>query len=118
MMKIPSETKPALWGAAGGAAALAIIGFTWGGWVTHKTATYQADRKADAAVVAALAPICVNSFQQNNNATANLVALKKVDTWRQGNFVASGGWATMPGAKEPNSSVAEACAKLLEDQKL
>jgi hypothetical protein len=28
-MNIPVETKPALWGMAGGAIAAAIIGFTW-----------------------------------------------------------------------------------------
>ena len=32
-MKIPIETKPALWGVAGGAVALAIVGLTWGGWL-------------------------------------------------------------------------------------
>jgi len=37
-MKLPIETKPALWGAACGAIALAIVGFSWGGWVTGKKA--------------------------------------------------------------------------------
>ncbi len=37
-MNIPIETKPALWGAAGGAVVLAIVGFSWGGWVTSSTA--------------------------------------------------------------------------------
>ncbi len=37
-MNIPIETKPALWGLAGGALALAVIGFTWGGWITAGTA--------------------------------------------------------------------------------
>ncbi len=71
-MQVPSETKPALWGAAGGAIALAIVGFTWGGWMTTGTANKLADQRADTAVVAILTPICVDKFQQNGDATANL----------------------------------------------
>ncbi len=63
-MQVPSETKPALWGAAGGAIALAIVGFTWGGWMTTGTANKLADQRADTAVVAILTPICVDKFQQ------------------------------------------------------
>ena len=37
-MKRPIETKPALWGAAGGAIVLAIVGFSWGGCVTGEKA--------------------------------------------------------------------------------
>lgn len=44
-MKFPPETKPALLGAVGGAIALAIYGFTWGGWVGAGTAE-AADRRA------------------------------------------------------------------------
>jgi hypothetical protein len=46
-MQVPSETKPALWGVAGGAVALAIVGFTWGGWMTNGTANKLADERAD-----------------------------------------------------------------------
>src|SRR5713101_10098233 len=91
-MQVPSETKPALWGAAGGAIALAIVGFTWGGWMTTGTANKLADQRADTAVVAILTPICVDKFQQNGDAIANLTALKKISsTWEQGNFVEKGG---------------------------
>jgi hypothetical protein len=45
-MKLPIETKPALWGAAGGAIALAIVGFSWGGWVTGKKAETSAAERA------------------------------------------------------------------------
>ncbi len=56
-MKFPVETKPALWGIAGGAIAMAIVGFTWGGWVTGGTAETAATQRANAAVVVALAPV-------------------------------------------------------------
>jgi len=114
-MKIPVEMKPALWGVAGGAIALAIVGFTWGGWVTGGKAEADATQRANAAVVAALAPICVEKFQLTADVSANLTALKKVDSWSQGAFVEKGGWATVPGSNSPEqvSAVARACASLL-----
>ena len=33
-MKSPKWLKPTLYEAAGGAIALAVVGFSWGGWVT------------------------------------------------------------------------------------
>lgn len=114
-MKIPVETKPALWGAVGGAIALAIAGFTWGGWVTGGKAESDAIQRANAAVVAALAPVCVEKFQHATGSADNLAALKKVDSWSQGDFVEKGGWATFPGSNASTqvTAVAQACASLL-----
>jgi hypothetical protein len=114
-MKFPVETKPALWGVAGGAIALAIVGFSWGGWVTGGKAEADATQRANAAVVVALAPVCVERFQRAPDVSANLAALKKVDSWSQGEFVEKGGWATVPGSKATDqlSAVAKACASLL-----
>jgi hypothetical protein len=114
-MKIPIETKPAVWGMVGGAIAAAIVGFSWGGWVTGGRAEADATQRANAAVVAALAPVCVERFQRANDVSANLAALKKVDSWSQGDFIEKGGWAMVPGSKAPDqlSAVAKACASLL-----
>ena len=114
-MKIPVETKPALWGMVGGAIAAAIVGFSWGGWVTGGKAEADATQRANGAVVVALAPVCVERFQRAADVSANLAALKKVDSWSQGDFVEKGGWATVPGSKAPDqvSAVAKACALLL-----
>ena len=114
-MKIPIETKPAFWGMVGGAIAAAIVGFTWGGWVTGGRAEADATQRVNAAVVSALAPVCVERFQQNTDVAANLAAPKKVDSWSQGEFVEKGGWATVTGSKstEQVSAVAKACASLL-----
>ena len=114
-MNIPVEIKPALWGIAGGAVAAAIVGFTWGGWVTGGTAEAGAKQRENAAAVVALAPVCVERFQGASDAVANLAALKKVDSWSQGDYVEKGGWATMPGSKAPEqvTAVAKACALLL-----
>jgi len=114
-MKIPVETKPALWGMAGGAIAAAIVGFSWGGWVTGGRAETDATQRANTAVVMALAPVCVERFQRAADVTTNLAALKKVDTWSQGDFIEKGGWAATPGSKASDqlSAVAKACASLL-----
>jgi len=115
-MQVPPELKPACWGAVGGAVALAIIGFTWGGWVTGATSETYAKERADAAVVTVLAPICADSFRQDADAAQQLVALNKIRSWEQGTFIEKGGWATMPGMETPPSGVARACAEILGSQ--
>jgi alpha/beta superfamily hydrolase len=114
-MKIPIETKPAFWGVVGGAVAMAIVGFTWGGWVTGSKAESTATQRASTAVVSALAPVCVEKFKSAGDVPANLAALKKADSWSQGDFVEKGGWAAMPGTNPPEqvAAVAKACAVLL-----
>jgi len=102
-----------LQGAALGAIATALIGFTWGGWVSGSTAQKMADKSAGQALVAALAPICVDKFQRGAEAKATLAQLKATESWQQDNFIVKGGWATFPGDSEPNRNVADACAKLL-----
>jgi len=114
-MKLPVQIKPVLWGIAGGAIAVAFVGFTWGGWVTGSKAEATASQRADAAVVAVLAPVCAEKFKLAGDASANLVELKKVDSWSQGEFIEKGGWAKVAGSNPPEqvSAVAKACAQLL-----
>jgi len=94
---------------------MAIVGFTWGGWVTGGRAEADATQRANSAVVVALAPVCVEKFKQASDGAANLAALKKADSWSQGEFVEKGGWATVPGPNPPTqvTAVAQACALLL-----
>lgn len=117
-MEVPAQLSPMCWGAAAGAAALALIGFNWGGWVTATTAEAMATRRADVAVISALAPICVENFRRGADATAQLAALKKASSWEQSSLIAKGGWATMPGKDAPDSGVARACAELVNNLKL
>ena len=110
-MKIPEKTEPFLWGLGAGAAALAIVGFNWGGWVTGGTAKQLAEAQGDRATIASLAPICVAQFQKAPKMKASLAALKEIDSWQQAEYVSKGGWATMPGSTaEPIQGVAAACA--------
>jgi hypothetical protein len=116
--EVKAGIKPAFWGAALGAIALAITGFTWGGWVTGGSAEKLAKDRADTAVVAVLSPICVDKFRQAAAAPANLAEMKKIGySWEQAKFVEKGGWATTVGNTEPNSAVAKACAEVLTSQK-
>ena len=103
-----------LQGAAVGAIATLIVGFYWGGWVTGGSAKEMVQKSATSAVIAALAPICVDKFRQAKNADENLVKLNAISySWEKGTYVSAGGWATLPGNAEPNSAVAQACAELL-----
>jgi hypothetical protein len=105
--------KPALIGVAIGAIGLAIIGFKWGGWTTGGSAEQMASKRAESAVVMALAPICVHNFRLQADAGTQLESLLKLANYDRRTFVEKGGWATPIDAKDPNSAVASACADAL-----
>lgn len=107
------KIKPALWGAVGGAIVLAIIGFAWGGWVTGGTAQKMAEELAQEAVVARLAPICVEQFNQDAEKNQKLKMLKETNSWKRDDYVEKQGWATMPGEEDADSRVAGRCTELL-----
>jgi len=90
-----------------------ILGFTWGGWVTGRTARDLAAVMADEAVVKRLAPICVVQFKQDPGKDQKLKELKEKGCYERGEYVTKQGWATMPGEEEADRNVAEARAKLL-----
>ncbi|MEJ8472595.1 hypothetical protein [Roseibium algae] len=93
------------------------VGFGWGGWVLGGTAAKQTADGAKSAVVAVLAPICVDKFQNANDAAGNLESLKKESSYQQASFVEKGGWAILPGNEKAESGVARACAAILNDLK-
>ena len=90
-----------------------VVGFTWGGWVTGGTARRMAEASGEDAVVKRMAPICVIRFKEDPKRDQKLKQLKEINVWEQGDYVKKQGWATMPGDKEPESRVADECAKLL-----
>ena len=107
------QIKPVLLGAVGGGIVLAVIGFNWGGWVTGGTAQEMAEELAQKAVVARLAPICVEQYNQDSEKDQKLANLKETKSWERDDYVVNQGWATMPGEKEADSKVAKKCAELL-----
>jgi dienelactone hydrolase len=64
-----------LWGAAAGAAALAIVGFSWGGWYTAGGAAKQ----AEAAVATAMLPGCAREVMADPAAAAELKVKRALD---------------------------------------
>jgi hypothetical protein len=112
-----SEARPSktllFWACVASVVLTMIVGFSWGGWVTGGTARQTAEAMARDAVVQRLAPICVMQSGKDLGKGQKLVALKDESSWQRGEYVSKQGWATMPGEKEPDRRVAEACAALL-----
>lgn len=105
--------KPALYGAACGAAAVAFVGFHWGGWVTEGRATALANTSAQAAVVAALTPICLDMARRDPDYAAKLADLRKASSYSRSELVVKAGWGTTLGTDAINESVARTCAEKL-----
>ena len=116
-MQIPSilqgeSLTRLLQGAAAGAVATIIVGFSWGGWSLASTAEKMAKEQCNLAVVAALAPVCADKFRAQPDAAAKTVALSKVDSWkREAEFPKE--FVTLPGETSPSSALVKACYALL-----
>lgn len=113
-MQLPSiiqgeAPKRLLQGAALGAVATVVIGFGSGGWLLESSAA----QRANSAVVAVLAPICADRFQNATDASVNLANFKKESYYNRTKFIQEGGWAILPGNDEANAGVARACATIL-----
>jgi hypothetical protein len=102
-----------LWSCVACIAATMLIGFTWGGWVTGGTATTMAADAAAGASAQLAAADCVSRFDSGPDATAQLAALKKADSYERGDLVRKAGWTTMPGSKDPVAGAADICAQQL-----
>jgi hypothetical protein len=57
IMNLPNGILPALIGAGIGALAVAVLGFTVGGWMTGGTAQTRTDTAVSEALVAAMTPV-------------------------------------------------------------
>ena len=105
--------KPALWGAVLGAAACAILGFTWGGWVTGSTSRKDAAEAARGATVTALAPLCAQRFRAQGDSAAKIAEMAKASSWERSSLVEKSGFAMLPGGTWSDSDLARACVDLL-----
>lgn len=114
-MKLPAWLSPALYGAVAGAIVLAIVGFSWGGWVTGSTASEMSENAAETAVVESLTPYCVRLSQQDPNAKAVLAEMKAASNYNRRGIVEKAGWATPLGKEEPNRDLARACEKAISE---
>ena len=111
---MPQWIKPGMWGAVAGSVLTMIVGFSYGGWITGDTAARVGKQQADAAVVAALVPLCVAQSKADRTVMKKIEELKALtSSYQQRDFVIKTGWATVPGTEDPDSDVAEACAAAL-----
>jgi len=113
--KTRATKKVVFWAILGAIVLTMIIGFSWGGWVTGGTAQDRGETMAEDAVVMRLAPICVFQFNQDPDKAQKLMEFNEVSNYQRDDYVKEQGWATMPGEDEPDRTVAEACASLLEE---
>jgi len=104
--------KRLLQGAAAGAIATIVFGFSWGGWSLGSTADKIAKERSELAVVAALAPVCADKFRALPDAEAKKVALSKVEPWKRGEEFPKE-FVTLPGETYPSSALVYACSTLL-----
>ena len=104
------KVKYGVWSLFIGAVVAMIIGFGWGGWTTAATT----QRMSEKAVLASQAAICVAQFIKQPNYEEQLKEIEKVSTWQRDKFIEEGGWDKMPGQKEADYGVAQACSDGLE----
>lgn len=113
-MNIPEWTKPALMGAGAGAIALAIVGFSWGGWMTATAAEKMSDKGSTAAVATALTPYCLQNAKNDPMASGVMAELKAANSYKRRGIVEESGWATPLGADAPDRALAENCLDALD----
>jgi hypothetical protein len=116
-MTIPYWLKPGLWGAAAGAIAISIVGFSQLGWTTSSTSEKLAQERADTAVVAALVPFCVVKAQQDPDTALLAKFQAEQSSYSRSDMVVKAGWATLGNKKSPDDALARACSDKLKGMK-
>lgn len=112
-MNTPTWLSPALYGAGAGAIALAIVGFTWGGWVTGASARKMADDASSVAVASSLTPYCLERARADPRSAELLAELKAANGFNRRGVVEKAGWATPLGSDQPVRALAVACEQAL-----
>lgn len=112
-MQIPTWIKPALYGAGAGAIGLAVIGFSWGGWMTAGSAAEVSKKDTAAAVALILTPYCVEKSKMDPKSAEVMTEIKNASSYMQSGIVEDAGWATPLGADQPDRALARACLQAL-----
>nr|WP_208350461.1 hypothetical protein [Pseudaestuariivita rosea] len=108
-MTFPEWTKPSIYGALGGAIAVSIFGFTWGGWTTSSNAQTMAQDFATDEVTLAMVPVCLNISEADPQRTEKLAILQDLTGFSRRNAMMETGWATRPGSDNSDRDLADAC---------
>lgn len=108
-----TKFKPLAWGVVLGSLVTMIVGFSWGGWTTGSGVDRIATERTQAAVTAALVPVCMEKSKADPASAKKLGVLKALtSSFDQRDAVLKDGWATV-GAGEANRDVADLCASQL-----
>lgn len=106
--------KPGVYGALLGAAALAIIGFSWGGWVTGGTAQDRAEDLSHETLTTAMVPVCLEMARSDPKRQAKLETIRTASRYQQRDALMEAGWATVPGTDGPDRDIAQACLAVID----
>ncbi len=108
-----------VWALAIGLVASPIVGFTWGGWTLGITAERAAASRAEAAVVAALAPGCAAGVLALPDAVARKKAFMEAHDYLLSSIFTGDAakFATLPGQQRIDTGLANACADLIRGGK-
>lgn len=115
-MNTPEWIKPGAYGAVVGGIVVAVVGFTWGGWVTGGDAADRAETAAEQGRTDLAAAICVQDFIESDGARARLAELKEISSSTQRRtFIVEGGWPNMPDTDNAavTRDAANLCARML-----
>ncbi|SPH21028.1 hypothetical protein ASD8599_01769 [Ascidiaceihabitans donghaensis] len=113
-MTFPEWTKPGVFGALVGAVAISVLGFTWGGWTTARSADKKAQNLAAEEVTLAMVPVCLNLSEADTERAAKLATLQEASSFQRRKAMMETGWATQPGTDAPSQDLADACLVGLE----
>ncbi len=113
-MTFPEWTKPSIYGALGGAIAVSLLGFSWGGWMTNSSAQAMAENLATDEVTLAMVPVCLDMSKADPERMVKLAALQDLSGFGRRNAMLETGWAIRPGSDTPDRDLADACLAGLE----
>src|SRR5260370_41905850 len=82
----PTKTS-VFWVGVAAAVVTMIVGFTWGGWVTGRTARRMAEASSEEAVAKRMAPMCVVRFNADPQRGEKTKQLRGGSAWGQGGIV-------------------------------
>lgn len=106
--------KPGIYGALIGAISVAVVGFTWGGWVTADTANDRAMAMSHDDMVVSMVPVCLDMARSDPARADKLATIRAASTYQKRDALMDVGWATMPGTDDPDRDIAQACLKELD----
>jgi dienelactone hydrolase len=113
-MNAPEALKPGIYGAVIGAVFVGVVGFSWGGWVTSRTANERAMAMSRTDVVASMVPVCLDIAPSDPARADTLATIRAASTYQRRDALIAAGWATMPGTDGPDRDIAQACLAALD----